>query len=222
MFQASLNPLTLFMEADIVVKCVLVLLMLASIWSWAIILSQTAQQRRFSKRAKVISSAFGQSKNVTDFVRDFQHEDQPMVRVMRAGLSEWQISTERKLKDKQGLRSRMAAAFNNQIGEEIEQFASPLSYLATIGSTATFVGLFGTVWGIMTSFAHIAAEQDMGFSAVAPGISEALFATALGLFTAIPAVVGYNRLNQGVEQIEQGITRFAERFNTALCRELDV
>jgi biopolymer transport protein TolQ len=140
-----------------------------------------------------------------------------------AGMTEWRRSLAGKGAriDREGLRSRLASAINVAIARDIDDLSDRLSMLATIGSVAPFVGLFGTVWGIMRSFAGIAASQNTSLAVVAPGIAEALFATAIGLFAAIPAVIGYNRLLHRVNRLEARLGNFAEEYLNLLSRQLD-
>jgi biopolymer transport protein TolQ len=138
-----------------------------------------------------------------------------------AGVKEWRRSTAGGSIDKGGTRERLATAMGAAAALEIDRISDRLNILATIGSVAPFVGLFGTVWGIMRSFTGIAQAQNSSLAVVAPGIAEALFATAIGLFAAIPAVIAYNRFSHGVNRIEAALNRFADGFHTTLSRQLD-
>ena len=124
--------------------------------------------------------------------------------------------------DRQGASARIALAMEGQVAAEADDLAERLNFLATTGAVAPFVGLFGTVWGIMNSFFQIGMQQNSSLAVVAPGISEALFATAIGLFAAIPAVIAYNRLTHGLDRLEAGLGRFSDRFHATLSRELEV
>ncbi|MFM5884520.1 MAG: MotA/TolQ/ExbB proton channel family protein, partial [Novosphingobium sp.] len=130
-------------------------------------------------------------------------------------------STSGKAIDREGTRERLATAMGATIAQEIDRLADRLNFLATVGAVAPFVGLFGTVWGIMNSFFQIGQQQNSSLAVVAPGISEALFATAIGLFAAIPAVIAYNRFSHRVDQLEARLQRFADRFHASLSRELE-
>jgi biopolymer transport protein TolQ len=141
--------------------------------------------------------------------------------VAAAGLDEWRKSTAKQPVDRDATRQRISAAMDSQIAEEADELAGRLNFLATVGSVAPFVGLFGTVWGIMNSFFQIGAQQSASLAVVAPGIAEALFATAIGLFAAIPAVIAYNRFGGAVDRYEAGLQRFADKLHTGLSRELD-
>ena len=141
--------------------------------------------------------------------------------MLSAGIAEWRRSTAGRAIDREGTRARLAVALNAAVGAEIDRLAGRLNILATVGAVAPFVGLFGTVWGIMRSFTDIAGQQNTSLAVVAPGIAEALFATALGLFAAIPAVIAYNRLSFGIDRFEARLQRFADGFHGTLSRELE-
>jgi biopolymer transport protein TolQ len=141
--------------------------------------------------------------------------------VIAAGLAEWRRSTAGKAIDKDGTRSRLATAMHSAITDEVDRISDRLNILATVGAVAPFVGLFGTVWGIMRSFSDIAGANNTSLAVVAPGIAEALFATALGLFAAIPAVIAYNRMAHGINRIEARLNRFADGFHATLSRDLE-
>ena len=217
----SLSPLTLFLHADLVVKIVMVGLLLASLWTWTIILGRGLSLARVQRRNAAFEADFAKAEDVDRFHREHQKDDLPSVRVLGAGIDEWRRSTGGRKVDRDGVRARLAAMMGVASAAEIDRLSSGLNVLATIGSVCPFVGLFGTVWGIMRSFSDIAASQNTSFGAVAPGIAEALFATALGLFAAIPAVIAYNRMTYRLDRIEAGLNRFADGFHTTLSRELD-
>jgi biopolymer transport protein TolQ len=142
--------------------------------------------------------------------------------VLAAGIAEWRRSTTGKKVDREGTRSRLAVALNAAVSSEVDRMSNRLNILATVGSVAPFVGLFGTVWGIMRSFTDIAGQQSTSLDVVAPGIAEALFATAIGLFAAIPAVIAYNRFGHGINRMEARLGRFADGFHGTLSRELEL
>ena len=144
-----------------------------------------------------------------------------MARVFGAGVTEWRRSTAGGIVDREGVRERLATAMGSAVANEVDKLADRLNILATVGAVAPFVGLFGTVWGIMSSFTGIAAAQNTSLAVVAPGIAEALFATAIGLFAAIPAVIAYNRLGHAVNKIEARLNRFADGFHATLSRQLE-
>ncbi len=217
----SLSPLALFMQADWVVKAVMLGLVLASIWTWGIIISQAFRLRAVKQDSARFERDFWQAPDIDAFANEQRGTSFPMSKVLGAGLAEWRLSTGKKSVDREGTRMRLATALGAAVASEIDRLADRLNVLATIGAVAPFVGLFGTVWGIMRSFAAIAGQQNTSLAVVAPGIAEALFATALGLFAAIPAVIGYNRLSHSINRIEARLNRFADGFHATLSRELE-
>jgi biopolymer transport protein TolQ len=218
---ATLSPLALFMQADIIVKAVMILLLLASVWVWAIIIGQWLSLGRTSRESEAFERDFNKAGDVEDFARSHQASKVPAAQIFQAGFAEWRASTRVSPIDKDATRSRLSTVLASTIAGEIDRLSGRLNILATIGAVAPFVGLFGTVWGIMRSFTSIAAAQNTSLAVVAPGIAEALFATALGLFAAIPAVIAYNRFGHRVNRIEARLGRFADNFHTTLSRELD-
>jgi biopolymer transport protein TolQ len=218
---ARLNPIDLFLQADIVVQAVMVGLMLASVWVWMIIVSFSLRIGKLEKASRAFEDAFWSEREPQARVTKQQRRDIPAARVAGAGLDEWRKSTAKQPIDREATRQRIAAAMESQVAEEADDLASRLNFLATVGSVAPFVGLFGTVWGIMNSFFQIGAQQNASLAVVAPGIAEALFATAIGLFAAIPAVIAYNRFSAAVNRYEARLQRFAEKVQAGLSRELD-
>jgi len=216
-----MSPVALFMQADIVVKVVMAGLVLASIWTWAIIFAQWLRMRRALRDNEAFERDFWKSEDIDAFYEARGKGDLPSAKVLAAGVAEWRRSTAGKRVDKEGTRSRLAVAMHSAVAAETDKLASRLNILATVGSVAPFVGLFGTVWGIMRSFTDIAGAQNTSLAVVAPGIAEALFATALGLFAAIPAVIAYNRFSYGINRIEARLQRFADGFHGTLSRELE-
>ncbi len=217
----AMSPVALFMQADIVVKSVMVGLILASIWTWAIIISHAWRIRRVNRENERFEQDFWRAEDMDDFYNMRGKEDLPSAKVFAAGIGEWRRSTVGKAVDKDGARSRLATAMHSAVAAEVDRLAERLNILATVGSVAPFVGLFGTVWGIMRSFNDIAGANNTSLAVVAPGIAEALFATAIGLFAAIPAVIAYNRMSYGINRIEARLSRFADGFHGALSRELE-
>ena len=221
---AELSPFALFMQADIVVKAVMFGLLLASVWSWAIILERSRRLSRLNGEDAKFEDWFWKAKDLDSLYEPASRADHPSARAFLAGMNEWRRSLSAKTGrsiDREGLRGRLASAINVAIGRDIDELSDRLNALATIGSVAPFVGLFGTVWGIMRSFASIAASQNTSLAVVAPGIAEALFATAIGLFAAIPAVIGYNRLLHRVNRLEARLNAFSEEYLNLLSRQLD-
>ena len=218
---ATFSPLHLFLQADWVVKAVMIGLALASIWVWTIIVSFVLKIRSITGQSEAFEREFWRTEDVDGYFKQHGKSDLPIARVFAAGLSEWRRSTAVKNPDRQGTRERLATAMDSAIAAESEKLANRLNFLATTGAVAPFVGLFGTVWGIMRSFSAIAAEQNSSLAVVAPGIAEALFATAIGLFAAIPAVIAYNRFSHRLNQYEARMSRFADGFHGLLSRELE-
>jgi len=217
-----MSPVTLFLQADIVVKLVMVGLLLASVWTWTIIVGQWLRMRRARRENERFERDFWKSEDIDSFYESRGTSNLPSAKVLAAGVSEWRRSTAGKRVDREGTRARLAVAMAAAVTAETDKLASRLNILATVGAVAPFVGLFGTVWGIMRSFTDIAGAQNTSLAVVAPGIAEALFATALGLFAAIPAVIAYNRFSYGINRIEARLQRFADGFHGTLSRELEV
>ena len=224
-FQASndmMSPLTLFLHADLVVKIVMLGLLAASIWTWAIIFTHSLRLRRINRATERYERDFWAADDIDAF-HDARGADRlPIAGVLSAGLDEWRRSTRGTTIDRPGTRERLSSRMSAAIAAELDRLSDRLNILATVGSVAPFVGLFGTVWGIMRSFTAIAAQNNTSLAVVAPGIAEALFATAIGLFAAIPAVIAYNRLTHGLDRLEARLGRFADRFHATLSRELEV
>ena len=218
---SHLNPIQLFLNADIVVQAVIAGLLVASVWVLTIIVSFSLRSAALRRRCDVYEREFWQAGDIEAFQSAQGKSDIPSARVAAAGLAEWRRSTGAKGFDRDGTRQRLAGAMDSAITQEAEKLAERLNFLATVGAVAPFVGLFGTVWGIMNSFFQIGQQQNSSLAVVAPGISEALFATAIGLFAAIPAVIAYNRFAHRVDQLEARLQRFADRFHASLSRELE-
>ncbi len=217
----QLNPWDLFWHADVVVKAVLIGLVGASVWTWAIIIGFSVRLRLIGGRCRTYEAGFWSARDIDAFQKEQDVEAIPTARVVAAALTEWRRSTAGKTIDREGARQRLASAMDSTVTEATDQLAARLGFLATVGSVAPFVGLFGTVWGVMDSFFRIGAQQNSSLAVVAPGISEALLATAIGLAAAIPAVVAYNRLSVRLNAFETGLFRFADRFHATLSRELE-
>ncbi|WP_073977413.1 protein TolQ [Erythrobacter donghaensis] len=216
-----LDPVELFVQADIIVQAVMVGLILASVWVWMIIVSFSLRIGGLSKKSREYEGEFWEQRDREGLLTKQMRKEVPAARVAAAGLDEWRKSTAKQPVDRDAARQRIAAVMDSQIAEEADELSGRLNFLATVGSVAPFVGLFGTVWGIMNSFFQIGAQQSASLAVVAPGIAEALFATAIGLFAAIPAVIAYNRFGGAVDRYEAALQRFADKLHTGLSRELD-
>ncbi|WP_443027031.1 protein TolQ [Sphingomonas sp. GB1N7] len=218
---ASMSMIGLFLHANILVKIVMVGLLLASVWTWAIIVSFWMKIGSTKRKTEAFERDFWKADDIDAFYREHKDSDLPVAKVFAAGVSEWRRSTVGGTVDRDGTRERLATAMGASVAGEIDKLSDRLNILATVGSVAPFVGLFGTVIGIMDSFTRIASAQNTSLAVVAPGIAEALFATAIGLFAAIPAVIAYNRFSHGINRIEAGLNRFADGFHATLSRQLE-
>ena len=203
---------TLFMRADLVVKFVMISLVLASIFSWALIIDKIKIFKKIFKETDIAEDQFWSSKSAGDFYKKTSSDtDNPLVVVFRAGMECVQDH-----KSKGQIVERTKRVMDVAIDKQIEKYEKNLTFLATVGSVAPFVGLFGTVWGIMNSFQSIAISRNTSLAIVAPGIAEALFATALGLLAAIPAVVAYNKFSSDSRRYTQKLENFTQSFLTII------
>jgi len=218
---SHLDPVQLFLGADIVVQVVIGGLLLASLWVWTQIVAIGWRIGALRLRCNAYEKEFWQAADFEALQSERGGAKVPSARVALAGMGEWRRARGAKRLDKEGARQRISLALDSAVAAEADSLAEPLNFLATVGSVAPFVGLFGTVWGIMNSFYQIGQQQNSSLSVVAPGISEALFATAIGLFAAIPAVIAYNRYSHGVGMFEARLQRFADRLAASLSRELE-
>ncbi|HSQ95480.1 MAG TPA: protein TolQ [Croceibacterium sp.] len=218
-----LNPLRLFLDADIVVQVVMVCLILASVWTWAIIVSFSLRMSKVARGSRAFERDFFKAEHPETLLDGKRWQDNPSAKVAAAGLDELRRSSAPggRVTDREATRARVALAMEGQVAAEADSLAERLNFLATTGAVAPFVGLFGTVWGIMNSFFQIGQQQNSSLAVVAPGISEALFATAIGLFAAIPAVIAYNRFSYRVNSYEARLQRFADRVSSHIGRELE-
>src|SRR5262247_753697 len=224
----DLSILELFKNAHIVVKLVIVGLLAASVWSWAIILEKLFLYARTRKETDKFEQVFWSGQSLEElYLALSQRRNTGMAAVFVAAMREWKRSTEREggdrgLRPMPGVQLRVEKVMDVTISREVERLERRLTFLATVGSTAPFVGLFGTVWGIMTSFQAIAVSKNTNLAVVAPGIAEALFATALGLLAAIPAVVFYNKFAADSSALSQRLEAFADEFSAIVSRQIDV
>ena len=213
---------SLFARATITVKLVMLMLVGASFWSWSIIIQRTLAYRRARAEAAVFDRAFWSGEPLDELFQQIGPEPAgASQRVFAAGMIEWQRSLRTDGGFIAGAQARIDRSMDVAIAKEAETLQSGLPVLATVGSVTPFVGLFGTVWGIMHSFIGIAEQQNTNLAVVAPGIAEALLATGLGLLAAIPAVIFYNKLSADSDKIVAGYEAFADEFATILSRQLD-
>lgn len=219
----ELTILALFMMADAVVKSVMILLVLASVWTWAIIFEKSLRFRRMRKLAGRFEEAFWSGGSLDDlYARIGQYPADPMSSVFAAAMREWERSVGRVgAASAVGLQQRIERVMHLTMNREVDRLERYLPFLASVGSAAPFIGLFGTVWGIMNSFSSIAATNQTSLAVVAPGIAEALFATALGLVAAIPATLGYNKLSSDLGRYAARLESFAGEFSAIISRQLE-
>ena len=198
----------LFIRADIIVKTVIILLIAASIYSWAIIFEKMKLFKKINISSEEFEEKFWKSKSAESFYNSLPSNiEDPMALVFRGSMQAML-----KVKSKSNLNERMSNMLEINIEKQMSSIEKSYTFLATVGSTAPFIGLFGTVWGIMNSFQSIAVSRQTSLAIVAPGIAEALFATALGLLAAIPAVVAYNKFNSDSKKYSQRLENFSKRF----------
>ena len=222
----TLSMISLFLQADLIVKGVMVLLLAASFWSWAIIFDKALKVKRLVRAADAFEESFWSGGSIEDlYDRIGSRPVDPMSATFAAAMLEWRRSAAKGLVVvgalQASLKERIEKAMNVTVGRELERAERYMAFLATVGSTAPFIGLFGTVWGIMNSFEAIAASKNTSLAVVAPGIAEALFTTALGLIAAIPAVVGYNKLTTDLGRYGNRLDNFASEFSAILSRQLE-
>ena len=214
----------LFWQADLLVKLVMVLLLAASVWCWAIIIEKLMRIRRLNAQADAFEEAFWSGGSLDAlFDRVGKRPEDPMSATFAAGMREWRHAADRGLGSsmKTSLQQRVERVMSVTIGREMARAERYMTLLASVGSTAPFIGLFGTVWGIMNSFTSIAASNNTSLAVVAPGIAEALFATAMGLLAAIPAVIAYNKFSTDLSRYADRLETFAGEFAAILSRHLE-
>ena len=204
--------INLFLRADIIVKSVIIILIGCSIYSWAIIIEKIRLFKKINISTAEFEEKFWKSKSAESFYNNIpRNVEDPMALVFKASME-----SALKTRSKTQLNERLNNMLQINIEKEMEKIEKSYTFLATVGSTAPFIGLFGTVWGIMNSFQSIAISRNTSLAIVAPGIAEALFATALGLLAAIPAVVAYNKFNSDSKKYTQKLVNFSKRFLTII------
>jgi biopolymer transport protein TolQ len=214
--------LELFIQAHLVVQIVMVGLLLASVWSWAIIIEKIFAFRRARREADRFEQLFWSGQSLEELYATLARDrTQTMAALFVAAMREWKRSVEGNIRALGGIQLRVEKVMDVTISREMERLDRRLLFLATVGSTAPFIGLFGTVWGIMSSFQAIAASKNTSLAVVAPGIAEALFATALGLLAAIPAVMAYNKFSADSARLSQRLEAFADEFAAIVSRQID-
>ena len=204
--------LSLFVRADIVVKSVIIILIVCSVYSWAVIIDKLRLFKKINKTTEDFETKFWNSKSAESFYNNLPANiEDPMALVFKDAMQNLL-----KRKSKTDLHERMTTMLETGIEKQMSNISKGYTFLATVGSTAPFIGLFGTVWGIMNSFQSIAISRNTSLAIVAPGIAEALFATALGLLAAIPAVIAYNKFNNDSIKYSQKLENFSKRFLTII------
>ena len=212
----------LFARATIAVKFVMILLVAASVWCWAVIVDKIIQYRKAQREAAIFDRAFWSGEPLDELFEQIGDRPRgPSETIFSAGMLEWRRSHRQDGGLIAGAQARIDRSMDVAIAKEAARLQKGLPVLATVGSTAPFVGLLGTVWGIMNAFIEIAEAQNTNLAVVAPGIAEALLATGLGLLAAIPAVIFYNKLSADSDRIVAGYEAFADEFATILSRQLD-
>ncbi|GGO58768.1 Cell division and transport-associated protein TolQ [Roseovarius pacificus] len=212
----------LFARATLIVKLVMLILIVASFWAWSIIIQKLIIYRKARREAEIFDRRFWSGDPLDELFDDIGPDPAGQSeRIFAAGMMEWRRSHRNDGALIAGATARIDRSMDVAIAKESESLQSGLSVLATVGSTAPFIGLFGTVWGIMNAFIEIAEQQNTNLAVVAPGIAEALLATGLGLMAAIPAVIFYNKLSADADRIVANYEAFADEFATILSRQLD-
>jgi biopolymer transport protein TolQ len=217
----------LFMQADIVVKLVMLMLIVASVWCWAIIFDKIMRYKRTIADNARFQDALWSSDDLDSFYKrvEAREPDNPAARIFISGMQEWYRSRQTITKGdpslKDSLKARISDIMGVTLNRELDSLENKLGFLATVGSASPFIGLFGTVWGIMNSFQSIAVAKNTSLAVVAPGIAEALLATAIGLAAAIPAVIFYNKFMAQIKRIDSQLDDFSTEFGALISRQLD-
>jgi len=222
----DMSILHMVTQADIVVQVVMAMLVLASIWVWAIIIDKFFRLRSLNSKAMKFEEAFWSGGSLEDlYERIGSRPREPMSAIFASAMREWRRSAAKGLSNTESMRTslkqRIERVMHVTMGREMDALEKQMTFLASVGSAAPFIGLFGTVWGIMNSFQSIAASQNTSLAVVAPGIAEALFATALGLIAAIPAVLGYNKISTELGRYHNRLENFSGEFEAIVSRQLE-
>ena len=218
----DLSLLSLFLQADLVVKTVMALLLLASVWVWAIVFEKVMTLRRANKAADTFEDRFWSGGSLDElYEAEGAKPSHPLAAVFGAAMGEWRRSAQVAGADmtRGSVRDRVDRTITVTVQREMDRMERWMVFLASVGSTAPFIGLFGTVWGIMRSFSAIATSRNTNLSVVAPGIAEALFATAIGLVAAIPAVLAYNKISTDLSRFASRMEGFGSEFGAILSRQ---
>ena len=214
--------LSMFWHAHLVVQIVMIGLLAASFWCWTIIVNKTLLFRRFRAEMQSFEEVFWSGQSLEDLYGELSTQNNTgAASLFVSAMREWKRSFQNPASSFMGLHARLEKVLDVSIAREVERLESNLLFLATVASAGPFVGLFGTVWGIMTAFRSIAASKNTSLAVVAPGIAEALLATAIGLFAAIPALIAYNKLQGDVARAQARLESFADEFSSILSRQID-
>jgi biopolymer transport protein TolQ len=222
----NFSIVSMFMHSDYIVQAVMILLLIASLWSWTIIFNKLVTLSGLKRKARRFEKLFWSGQSLDELYQQFAaRNDHPLAAMFIAGLREWRRGFENPIGLRESMlpsiKERIEKAMSATILRETDGIERQLGMLATIGSVSPFVGLFGTVWGIMNSFSAIAARHDTTLAVVAPGIAEALFTTAMGLLAAIPAVIFYNRFVAEIGRYVNSLDAFSDEYSAILSRQLD-
>jgi biopolymer transport protein TolQ len=222
----DMSALGIFMHADGIVKIVIILLVLASIWTWAVIFQKVVRLRKLTTAAGTFEDRFWAGGSLDAlFEKMGGNVIDPMSAIFVSAMKEWKSATDKNLMATAAMRAsllqRIERAINGTIGRELTTLERRMTWLASVGSVSPFIGLFGTVWGIMNSFSAIANSQNTSLAVVAPGIAEALFATAIGLVAAIPAVLAYNKFNSEISRYAERMDHFGNDLLATMSRNLE-
>jgi biopolymer transport protein TolQ len=223
--QYDFSVWALFTKADVIVKMVMIALIVASIWCWAIIIEKSMRLRKLNTDAAEFEDTFWSGGSLDAlYDRIGSSPRDPMSAVFAAAMREWRRSTEGRVNAMErgsSLTERIERVMDVTVNREVDRIERQMTILASTGSTAPFIGLFGTVWGIMNSFQSIAITKNTSLAVVAPGIAEALFATALGLVAAIPAVIAYNKISKDLDRYASRLDDFTNEFSAIISRQLE-
>lgn len=222
----DMSPLGIFMQADGVVKIVILILIFASIWTWAVILEKYFKMKKLKDKAVFFEDRFWAGGSLDSLYDKLNGKAiDPMSGIFVAAMKEWKTAIEKNLMATAAMRASLLArierAINSTISRELSMIERRMTWLASVGSVSPFIGLFGTVWGIMNSFSSIANSQNTSLAVVAPGIAEALFATAIGLIAAIPAVLAYNKFNSEISRYAEQLDHFGNDLLATMSRNLE-
>jgi len=218
----NFSLLGLFLSADWIVKIVMLGLLAASVWCWAIIIDKSMLYGRANRQMNAFERVFWSGQSLEELYQQMQERpSMGLGAIFVAAMKEWKRSHEQNAASFLGVQARLEKVLDVAISRESDGLEKRLQFLATVASASPFIGLFGTVWGIMNSFTSIAASKSTNLAVVAPGIAEALFATALGLLAAIPATIAYNKLSSDSNKLISRLESFADEFATILSRQLE-